>query len=155
LADSRLGHGPVPGGRTHARSLYFPATLTRDVDVVRLTIAVLAAGVAFQAHPLIGTWQLTDKKIKTNGPREVIIREDSSASWGKETSRWRLIPKDKIMIAVGGEWETYNIKIKGSKMTLSGGDLVDPVTLTKVGPATPRPSGVAVPPDPDTEPPAR
>ena len=123
--------------------------------MVRLALAAMTVVAALQAHPLIGTWQLTDKKIKTNGPREVIIREDSSASWGKETSRWRLIPKDKIMIAVGGEWETYNIKIKGSKMTLSGGDLVDPVTLTKVGPATPRPSGVAVPPDPDTVPPAR
>lgn len=123
--------------------------------MVRLVLGGLTLALAFQANPLIGTWQLTDKKIKTNGPREVIIREDSSASWGKETSRWRLVPKDRIMIAVGGEWETYNIRIKGNRMTLSGGDLVDPVTLTRVGPASPRPSGVAVPPDPDTEPPAR
>lgn len=123
--------------------------------MVRALFAVVGLAAVVQANPLIGTWQLTDKNIKTNGPREVIIREDSSASWGKETSRWRLVPKDRIMIAVGGEWETYNIRIRGNKMTLSGGDLVDPVTLTRIGPATPRPSGVPVPPDPDTEPPAR
>jgi hypothetical protein len=34
-------------------------------------------------------------------------------------------------------------------MTLSGGDLVKPVTLTRAGPPTERPASVAVPPDPD------
>ena len=110
---------------------------------------------AFQDAPVVGTWKLTDAKVKTNGPREVIIREDSSASWGKEHARWRLVPKDQIMIAVGGEWETYKVKVKGAKLTLSGGDLTEPVTLTKTGPATPRPTGVPVPPDPDRVPPAR
>ena len=118
-------------------------------------IALAVSALAFQETALIGTWQLTDSKIKTNGPREVIIRDDSSASWGKEHSRWRPLKGNKIMIAVGGEWETYNYKLKGNKITMSGGDLTDPVTLTRVGPATPRPSGVPVPPDPDKEPPTR
>lgn len=119
-------------------------------------LALAVSALVFQdAAGLIGTWQLTDSKIKTNGPREVIIRDDSSASWGKEHSRWRPIKGNKIMIAVGGEWETYNYKVKGSKITISGGDLTDPVTLTRVGPATPRPNGVPVPPDPDKEPPGR
>lgn len=109
---------------------------------------------ALQAPPIVGTWKLTDARVKTNGPREVVIREDSSASWGKEHARWRLVPKDQIMIAVGGEWETYKVRVKGTKLTLSGGDLTEPVTLTKTGPATPRPNGVPVPPDPDQVPPA-
>lgn len=103
----------------------------------------------FQDNPIVGTWKLADEKLKTNGPREIIIRPDSSASWGKEHSRWRLLPKGQIKIAVGGEWETYKYKVKGTKLTISGGDLTDPVTLVKTGPPSPRPANVAVPPDPD------
>jgi hypothetical protein len=58
------------------------------------------------------------------------------------------------MIALGGEWETYKLKLKGEQLTLSGGDLSDPITLKRVGPATPRPANVPVPADPDSVPPA-
>jgi hypothetical protein len=76
------------------------------------------------------------------------VRVDSSASWAKETVRWRLKP-DSIMIALGGEWVTYRLQVKGSKLTLSGGDLAKPITLTKVGPPTTRPDSIPIPPDPD------
>ncbi|HSE52073.1 MAG TPA: hypothetical protein VLB00_07770 [Gemmatimonadales bacterium] len=102
---------------------------------------------------LSGLWQLEKGKVKADGPKTVMIRADSSASWGKETVRWRL-KEDQIMIALGGEWEIYKLKLKGNRLTLSGGDLTDPITLKRVGPATPRPAGVAVPPDPEVTPPA-
>ena len=102
-----------------------------------------------QDNPIVGTWKLEDEKLKTNGPREIIIRPDSSASWGREHSRWRVLPKGQIKIAVGGEWETYKYKVKGTRLTISGGDLTEAVTLVKTGPATPRPANVSVPPDPD------
>ena len=104
---------------------------------------------AQSSAPIVGTWkaELRDQDRK-DAPREVIVREDSSASWAKETARWRLKP-DSIMIALGGEWVTYRLQVNKQKMTLSGGDLAKPITLTKVGPATPRPDGVAVPADPD------
>src|ERR1041384_5828571 len=70
--------------------------------------------------PLSGLWQLEAGKVKADGPRTVMIRADSSASWGKETVRWRLKP-DSIMIALGGEWETYRLKLKGDRLSLSGG----------------------------------
>lgn len=98
---------------------------------------------------LIGTWRVDAGADVKNGPREVIIRADSSASWGKETVRWRTV-KDKIWIAIGGEWEIYGLKVKAQQLTLSGGDLKKSVTLKRVGPPTPRPTGVAVPPDPGT-----
>ena len=101
---------------------------------------------------LSGLWQLEKGKVKSDGPKTVMIRADSSASWGKETVRWRL-REDQIMIALGGEWETYKLKLKGNRLTLSGGDLTDPITLKRVGPATPRPANVPVPPDPDLNPP--
>jgi hypothetical protein len=98
---------------------------------------------------LQGTWQLEKGKVKADGPKTVVIRADSSASWGKETVRWRL-KGDKIMIALGGEWETYKLKLKTDRLTLSGGDLTEEVTLRRIGPPTERPDSVPVPPDPDT-----
>ncbi len=100
---------------------------------------------------LSGLWQLEKGKVKADGPKTVMIRSDSSASWGKETVRWRLKP-GQIMIALGGEWETYKLKLKGDRLTLSEGDLTDPITLKRVGPATPRAANVPVPPDPDASP---
>ena len=120
-----------------------------------LLAALAAAPLSAQAPSgttLSGLWQLEKGKVKSDGPRTVMIRPDSSASWGKETVRWRL-KTGEIMIALGGEWETYKLKLKGDRLTLSGGDLADPITLKRVGPSTPRPANVPVPPDPDLEPP--
>lgn len=120
-----------------------------------LIAIALATPVALRAQTagpdFTGTWKVDASADVKNGPREVIIRGDSSASWGKETVRWR-IKGDKISIALGGEWETYKIKLKPkeSSLTLSGGDLQKPVVLKRVGPATPRPANVKVPEDPDT-----
>lgn len=100
-------------------------------------------------HPLAGTWQLEKGKLAADGPRTVIIRADSSASWGKEMVRWRLTG-DSILIALGGEWEAYRIRIRGERITLSGPDLPEAVTLRRIGPPTPRPASVPVPPDPDS-----
>ncbi|MDX2060727.1 MAG: hypothetical protein SFV24_23145 [Gemmatimonadales bacterium] len=105
-----------------------------------------------KASPAIaGTWQLEKGKVKADGPKTVIIRPDSSASWGKETVRWRL-KADQIMIALGGEWEIYKLKLGRDRMTLSGGDLTEAITLKRVGPHTPRPDSIPIPPDPDQEP---
>jgi hypothetical protein len=121
---------------------------------VRTLIAALTLAAAFAApamgqspSPVVGTWRVDAKVDTRGGPREVIIRADSSASWGRETSRWRL-KGDQISIAIGGEWETYKLKVTRAALTLSGGDLQKPITLKRVGPPTPRPAGVAVPPDP-------
>ena len=122
-----------------------------------LLLACAAAAAPLQGQTpngttLSGLWQLEKGKVKSDGPKTVMIRADSSASWGKETVRWRL-KEDGIMIALGGEWETYKLKLKGNRLTLSGGDLTDPITLKRVGPSTPRPANVPVPPDPDLNPP--
>ena len=121
---------------------------------MRTLIAALTLAAAFAApamgqspSPVVGTWRVDAKVDTRGGPREVIIRADSSASWGRETSRWRL-KGDQISIAIGGEWETYKLKVTRAALTLSGGDLQKPITLKRVGPPTPRPAGVAVPPDP-------
>lgn len=101
---------------------------------------------------LIGTWTFDLKQgPKKGGPRIVIVRQDSSASYGTQTVRWRLLG-DSLALALGGEWVNYRLKLKGKRLTLSGGDLTEPVTFDLVGPPTARPDSVQVPPDPDTGP---
>ena len=69
---------------------------------------------------------------------------------GDETVRWRIVG-DSLALALGGEWVNYRLKVKGKRLTLSGGDLTEPVTFDLVGPPTPRPDTVPIPPDPDLE----
>lgn len=116
-----------------------------------LTAVALAPATLSAQKPapdITGTWRVDAGTDVKNGPREVIIRADSSASWGKETVRWR-VKDGKIWIALGGEWEIYKLKQSATAITLSGGDLTKAVTLKKVGAATPRAAGVKVPADPD------
>lgn len=117
------------------------------LGVLLVTNARLSAQ---QAPPVLGTWQAELKEDRKDAPRIVIVRPDSSASYGTETVRWRLKP-DSIMLALGGEWVTYRLQIKSNRLTLSGGDLTKPVSLTRVGPPTARPDSIPVPPDPETE----
>ncbi len=96
-----------------------------------------------QSGNLLGTWEAkADAEV-----HEIIIRADSSASYGTETVRWR-IKADTMMIALGDEWVCYTLRLRGDKMTLSDGDLQEPISLKRVGPPSVRPDSVAVPADP-------
>jgi hypothetical protein len=123
-----------------------------SILVIGLGLLATMPAAGQNATPIIGTWKadLRDQDRK-DAPREVVVRSDSSASWSKETVRWRL-KADSIMIALGGEWVTYRLQVKGNRLTLSGGDLAKPVSLTRLGPPTPRPDSVPIPPDPEATP---
>ena len=99
---------------------------------MRTFVTALALGVmALTSRPLqaqqasttgaaiLGTWQAELREQRKDAPRVVIVRADSSASYGTETVRWRLKP-DSIMLALGGEWVTYRLQLKKS-----GGDIED------------------------------
>ena len=112
--------------------------------IVLLTLGFPGALIAQTELPdLTGTWRVETP----DGPQEIVIRADSSASFGEDIVRWRLEP-DSIHIALGDEWMVYAVKVQGNKLTLSGGDLEEPMDLERVGPATPRKEGVEVPPAP-------
>ncbi len=111
-----------------------------------LTLGVVSTAAAQKPDPLLGTWEAKTKE----GIHTVVIRSDSSASYGEETVRWRVIART-MWLALGGEWVDYDMKLRGKRLTLSGGDLAEPITLTRIGPPSPRPATVAVPPDPDQE----
>jgi hypothetical protein len=114
-----------------------------------ILVTVMAWPSLGSAQDLSGTWEAES----ADGPVTVIVRPDSSASFGDEIVRWRIVA-DTVFLAIGGEWLGYNYMLKGSVLTLSGGDLEEPIDLKKKGPPTPRPAGVPVPPVPGT-PPAR
>jgi hypothetical protein len=118
------------------------------VKSLLVPVALLVPGaLAAQQSGITGTWVA---KVKSkDGPQQVVIRSDSSASWGNETVRWRWPSPTEIRILLGGEWETYTMDLKGDKMKLSGEELDEPVTLKRVGPPTARPDSVKIPADPD------
>jgi len=110
---------------------------------------VLAGGLGAQtSHPgrtrLEGDWQ-----AKTDdGIRHIMVRPDSSAQFGDQVARWRLV-SDSLWITLGdGVWMVYALAVGGDKLTISGGDLQKPVTLRRVGSAKPRPDSLTIPPAP-------
>jgi hypothetical protein len=115
--------------------------------ILVVLLAAPAPVLAQSASPasLTGTWQA---KVD-QGTHTIVIRSDSSASYGEEVVRWRA-RGDSIYIALGGEWVGYRLRLRSKQLTLSGGDLAEPITLRWVGPAAARPANVRVPPDPDT-----
>src|SRR5881397_3703046 len=77
--------------------------------------------------------------------RHIMVRSDSSAQFGQDVARWRVVG-DSLWITLGdGVWQVYGMKIAGDKLTISGGDLEKPVTLRRVGPATVRPDTLTIP----------
>lgn len=104
------------------------------------TLAAQRTGGAGRAR-LVGDWQ-----AKTDdGIRHIMVRPDSSAQFGDQVARWRLVG-DSLWLTLGdGVWMVYGLAVGGEKLTISGGDLQKPVTLRRVGSATVRPDTLAIP----------
>ncbi len=107
-------------------------------------LVALPVGLNGQSRPALrveGKWQAkTEDEI-----RNIIVRRDSSAQFGEQVARWRVVG-DSLWIALGdGVWQVYGMKLEGDRLTLSGGDLEKPVTLRRVGPPTARADSVAIP----------
>ena len=112
-----------------------------------LVALVLPPVLAGQISPgVTGIWRAETP----DGPQQIIVRPDSSASFGDDIVRWRL-DVDSIHLAIGDEWMVYKFELRRDKLILSGGDLEDPIELQRVGPATPRPQGIEVPPAPPAD----
>jgi hypothetical protein len=102
---------------------------------------VLAATAAAQAPRLEGKWQART----TEAIHHIMVRADSSAQFGEQVARWRVV-SDSLWLTIGdGVWMVYGLRIQGDRLTLSGGDLEEPVTLRRVGVATPRDRAAVVP----------
>ncbi len=114
--------------------------------MIRPSILVSAAlALVAQVPPhLAGNWQAR----AGDEIRHIMVRGDSSAQFGHDLARWRVVG-DSLWITLGdGVWQVYGMKLNGDKLTISGGDLEKPVTLRRVGPPTARPDTLTIPEPP-------
>ena len=90
---------------------------------------------------LEGDWQ-----AKTDdGIRHITVRADSSAQFGDQVARWRVVG-DSLWLTLGdGVWMVYGLALTKDKLTISGGDLQKPATLRRLGPANARPDTLTIP----------
>ncbi len=106
---------------------------------------------------LLGVFMVMQAPVRLTGDwqarsgdeiRHVMVRSDSSAQFGHDLARWRVVA-DSLWITLGdGVWQVYGMKLSGDKLTISGGDLEKPVTLHRVGPPTARPDTLTIPDPP-------
>lgn len=110
--------------------------------------AVGAAFVAIQGPArLPGNWQARSG----DEIRHIMVRADSSAQFGDQLGRWRIVG-DSLWITLGdGVWQVYGMRLAGDKLTIAGGDLEKPVSLKRVGPATARPDTLQLPEAPPAD----
>jgi hypothetical protein len=101
----------------------------------------LALAAAVQAPALTGNWQAR----AGDEIRHIMVRGDSSAQFGEEIARWRVVG-DSLWITLGdGVWQVYGMTLAGDKLTISGGDLEKPVTLRRVGAPNARADTLPIP----------
>jgi hypothetical protein len=126
-------------GRTLLSIIAFVAVAT--------TLSAQSAGSSRRSR-VEGDWQAKSG----DEIRHIMVRPDSSAQFGDQVARWRLLG-DSLWLTLGdGVWMVYRVALATDKLTISGGDLKKPVTLRRVGPAVQRADTVTIPaPPPDTE----
>ena len=124
--------------------------MTRHRTLVVLAAALVAApALAAQARsPRVeGTWQARNGEAI----HHIVVRGDSSAQFGDQVARWRIVA-DSLWLTVGdGVWMVYGWRLAGDRLTLSGGDLEQPVVLRRVGAAPPRAAAVDIPAAPPAD----
>ena len=110
-------------------------------------LLLLAGGLSAQTTGSVGRARLEgDWQAKTDeGIRHITVRRDSSAQFGDQVARWRLVG-DSLWLTLGdGVWMVYALAVSKDKLTISGGDLQKPATLRRVGPANARPDTLSIP----------
>ena len=116
-------------------------TLIRSPIAAVLAAGLAAGPAAAQAPRLEGKWQART----TEAIHHIMVRADSSAQFGEQIARWRVVG-DSLWLTIGdGVWMVYGMRVQGDRLTLSGGDLETPVTMRRVGGATPRDREAEIP----------
>lgn len=77
--------------------------------------------------------------------RHIMVRADSSAQFGDQVARWRIVG-DSLWLTLGdGVWQVYRMQLTETTLTIAGGDLEKPVSLRRVGPPRARPDTLEIP----------
>lgn len=96
--------------------------------MLAVVLIILPSALFGQREPLdiTGSW----KADILEGPQTIVVHGDSTVSFGEETVRIRVLA-DTIYIQFGDEWVGYNFELLGEDLTLSGGDLEEPIVLKR------------------------
>ena len=108
-----------------------------------LLIASASVALAQQPSNLVGTW--TGKVEGFEVEMKMMLNADGTADYEGVLGRWR-VQGNKLLLTQEGETVAYNYTLRGSQMSLSGGDLMAPLILTRRGGAGRAPGGGAFTP---------
>lgn len=108
----------------------------RTIVILLATLTVAGGGVPVFAQSslpnLTGTWQADTP----DGPQRLVVGSDSIVRLGTDSVQWRQTA-DSVFLLLGGEWVGYRYVLREPTLTLSGGDLLDPLVLRRVAPLPP------------------
>ncbi len=107
-------------------------------------LAVVSSSYAMQNSELAGTWVGKVKGFDVE--MSFVLRADGSAEYEGAIGRWR-VQGNRLLLTQEGETVSYNFKLEGSRLTLSGGDLMAPMVMTRVGGGGSMPMPTQVRPD--------
>ena len=93
-----------------------------------------------QNSALVGTWV---GKVEGYGVEmKLVLNADGSANYEGDAGRWRA-QGSKLLLTQEGETVAYDFRLQGSQLTLTGGDLMAPLALSRAGSAAPTGAGGA------------
>ena len=114
--------------------------MSRACFTIIATFLLGTTAVSGQQDPaLVGTWKGSLEGI----PFELTLRPDGTGEFTGDPVRWRVQGNSLVLGDEDGS-ETYNFRLRGAQLTLTGGDLIGAVTMTRVGGA----ASAAAPPEP-------
>ena len=106
--------------------------MSRDLLRLGLFVFVLLLGasgaLAQSQSPLVGTW----KGSFQGYPFDLQLKADGTGTITGDPIRWKVQGQSLVLTGEDGP-ETYHFELRGSQLLLSGGDLFEPMTLTRVG----------------------
>src|SRR5438045_8799905 len=114
--------------------------MPRCAAVVVLLVLLVGLGsrLAAQTAPslhrshLEGKWQAkTEDEI-----RNIMVRGDSSAQFGEQVARWRIVGASLWLALGDGAWQGYAMKLDGDQLAVSAGACARPATRHPGGAAT-------------------
>jgi hypothetical protein len=97
-------------------------------------LLLVAAGWALgqQTSGLVGTW--IGKVQGFEVEMKLVLNADGSADYEGKPGTWRT-QGNRLLLSQEGETTAYEFRLQGSQLTLSGGDLMAPLALTRAGSA--------------------
>ena len=95
-----------------------------------LLLASVSVALAQQPSGLVGTW--VGKVQGYEAEMKLVLNANGTADADGELGKWR-VQDNRLLLTEEGETVAYNFTLQGLQLTLSGGDLMAPLILTRSG----------------------